>query len=130
MYKRQVLGTALFTSVQAVGETRLEQTAYVQSVPAGARGDVVKTVSDTVADSAGGVLQSLDKVTMGAAMKAGVMAPPTADQAAEIKAAGFEAFSQGVRTTGYFAAGFLFLGLLSTLNLGGAKRGSRSRKDA
>ena len=125
-----VLGTALFTSVQAVGETRLEQTAYVQSVPAAQRADVVKTVSDTVADSAGGVLQALDKVTMGAAMQAGVMTPPSTEQAAEIKAAGFEAFSQGVRTTGFFAAGFLFLGLLSTLNLGGAKRGARSRKDA
>ncbi|MFM5967587.1 MAG: MFS transporter [Micrococcales bacterium] len=123
-----VLGTALFTSVQAVGETKLEQTAYVQSIPAEHRSMIVKAVSDVVVESAGGALQQLDQLTAGVAMQHGSLVAMTPDQAAEIKAAGFESFSQGVRTTGYFAAGFLFLGLLSTFNLGGAKTGARSRK--
>ncbi|MFM5967808.1 MAG: hypothetical protein ACKOQ8_02040, partial [Micrococcales bacterium] len=123
-----VLGTALFTSVQAVGETKLEQTAYVQSIPAEHRSMVVNAVSDVVVESAGGALQQLDQLTAGVAMQHGSLIAMTPDQAAEVKAAGFESFSQGVRTTGYVAAGFLFLGLLSTFNLGGAKTGARSRK--
>ena len=125
-----VLGTALFTSVQSIGETKLEQTAYVQSVPADHRGEVIKEVSEVVVDSAGGALQNLDMVTMGVAMKHHAPAPITPDQAKEVKTAGFEAFTSGVHATGFWAAGFLFLGLLSTFNLGGAKSGSRKRKNA
>lgn len=123
-----VLGTALFTSVQSIGETKLEQTAYVQSVPADHRAEVISQVSEVVVDSAGGALQSLDMVTMGVALKHHAPGPITPDQAAEVKKAGFEAFTSGVHATGFWAAGFLFVGLLSTFNLGGAKPGARSRK--
>jgi EmrB/QacA subfamily drug resistance transporter len=121
-----VLGTALFTSTQSIGEHNLKQTAYVQSLPAAAQDDVVKAASDVVVDSAGGALPQLDKVIMGAGMKLGA-GMPTAEQGKEILTAGNTAFTDGVKTTGYVAAGFLFLGLLSTLNLG-SKTGGRGRK--
>jgi hypothetical protein len=61
---------------------------------------------------------------MGEAMKLGLAnhTMPTAAQATEILEAGNSAFTDGVKTTGYVATGFLFLGLLSTLNLGAKAR--------
>ena len=122
-----VLGTALFTSTQSIGEHNLKQTAYVQSLPAAVQDEVVKATSEVVVDSAGGALQALDKVVMGQAMpKGGGMID--GNQTQEVLKAGNSAFTDGVKTTGYVAAGFLFLGLLSTLNLGSAKGGVTGRK--
>jgi hypothetical protein len=44
--------------------------------------------------------------------------------AAEIQKAANDGFTDGVKATGWAAAGFLFLGLLSTLSMG-----TRRRKD-
>ncbi len=119
-----VLGTALFTATQSIGETNLAATSYVQSLPASAQEGVVKAASDVVVESAGGALPALDQVVMGEAMKLGLAnhTMPTAAQATEILEAGNSAFTEGVKTTGYVATGFLFLGLLSTLNLGAKAR--------
>jgi hypothetical protein len=41
--------------------------------------------------------------------------------AEEVQLAANNGFTDGVKATGYSAAGFLFLGLLTTLNLGARK---------
>ena len=122
-----VLGTALFTSTQSIGESNLAATAYVQSLPADARETVVKSASDVVVESAGGALPVLDKIVMGEAMKLNLPGHtmPSVEQATELVQAGNAAFTDGVKTTGYVATGFLFLGLLSTLNLGAKARRKR-----
>jgi EmrB/QacA subfamily drug resistance transporter len=125
-----VLGTALFTSVQSIGETKLEQTGYVQSIAAEQREGLVQEVSTVVVESAGGALPKLGEVTGGLGFKYGATAPISEAQAAEIVTAGNEAFTQGVHITGYFAAGFLLLGLLSTFSLGGGSASRRQLKDA
>ncbi len=125
-----VLGTALFTSVQSIGETKLEQTGYVQSIAAEQREGLVQEVSTVVVESAGGALPKLGEVTGGLGFKYGATAPISEAQAAEIVTAGNEAFTQGVLITGYFAAGFLLLGLLSTFSLGGGSASRRQMKDA
>ncbi len=125
-----VLGTALFTSVQSIGETKLEQTGYVQSIAAEQREGLVQEVSTVVVESAGGALPKLGEVTGGLGFKYGATAPISEAQAAEIVTAGNEAFTQGVHITGYFAAGFLLLGLLSTFSLGGGSASRRQMKDA
>ena len=116
-----VLGTALFTSVQSIGETKLEQTGYVQSIAADQRAELVREVSDVVVESAGGALPKLGEVTGGIGFKFGATAPISEAQSAEVVTAGNQAFTEGVRITGYFAAGFLLLGLLSTFSLGSRK---------
>jgi hypothetical protein len=125
-----VLGTALFTSVQSIGETKLEQTGYVQSIAAEQREGLVQEVSTVVVESAGGALPKLGEVTGGLGFKYGATAPISEAQSAEIVTAGNEAFTQGVHITGYFAAGFLLLGLLSTFSLGGGNASRRQMKDA
>ena len=125
-----VLGTALFTSVQSIGETKLEQTSYVQSLPAEQRAGLVQEVSDIVVESAGGALPKLGEATGGIGFKFGATAPITEAQSAEVVTAGNEAFTQGVHITGYFAAGFLLLGLLSTFSLGGSNANRRKMTEA
>jgi hypothetical protein len=46
----------------------------------------------------------------------------TPQQAAEIQTAANNGFTDGVKATGWAAAGFLFLGLLSTFSMGSRRR--------
>ena len=89
-----VLGTVLFTSLGGGLDSRLEG-----SVPDATRAKVV----DLVVDSAGAAIPALEKQS------------PAAATAAR------EAFSDATRYAAFSAAGFLTLGLLTTLSLGSGR---------
>ncbi len=101
-----ILGTVLFSSTAGILDARLAD----RDVPAAEREQTVSAV----VDSAGAAIAGLEK------------SPETADAAADAKAA----FSDGTRGSAFTAAGFLALGLLSTLSLGRAASRARSDEDA
>ena len=108
-----VLGTILFTSTQASAETRIRDTEFVQTLTAAQQDEFVSAISTPVVDSAGAALPGITQflVSQGAPQKV----------AEEVQLAANNGFTDGVKATGYAAAGFLFLGLLTTLNLGARK---------
>ncbi len=89
-----ILGTVLFTSVGGSLDSSLSE------LPAATREQVVSAV----VDSAGAAIPSLDA------------------QGGGIADAARDAFSDGTRYSAFAAAGFLVLGLLATLRLGGSGR--------
>ncbi len=91
-----VLGTVLFSSTAGLLDTKLAD----RGVPDDQREQTVSAV----VDSAGGAIAGLEA------------SPQTQDIADDAKAA----FSEGTRAAAFTAAGFLALGLLSTLSLGSA----------
>ncbi|KAA0961312.1 DHA2 family efflux MFS transporter permease subunit [Microbacterium sp. ANT_H45B] len=93
-----VLGTVLFTSTAGILDSSLE----ARGVPADQRDQVVSSV----VDSAGAAISGLE------------VQPDTAAIADDAKAA----FSDGTRFAAWTAAGFLALGLLSTISLGSGAR--------
>ena len=97
-----ILGTVLFTSTAGILGASLDD----RGLPAGQRDEIVSTV----VDSAGAAISGLDA------------RPDTADIADDAKAA----FSDGTRFAAWTAAGFLAVGLLSTIALG---RGGSKRDD-
>ncbi|MCM3779727.1 DHA2 family efflux MFS transporter permease subunit [Microbacterium hydrocarbonoxydans] len=99
-----ILGTVLFTSTAGILGASLDD----RGLPAAQRDQVVSTV----VDSAGAAISGLEA------------RPDTADIADDAKAA----FSDGTRFAAWTAAGFLAVGLLSTIALG--RGGSRTRDDA
>lgn len=105
-----VLGTILFTSTQASAEERIRGTEFVQTLTAAQQDEFVTAISTPVVDSAGAALPGITEflVSQGAPQKV----------ADEVQLAANNGFTDGVKATGYAAAGFLFLGLLTTLNLG------------
>jgi EmrB/QacA subfamily drug resistance transporter len=108
-----VLGTILFTSTQASAELRIRETEFVQTLTAAQQDEFVTAISTPVVDSAGAALPGITQflVSQGAPQKV----------ADEVQLAANNGFTDGVKATGYAAAGFLFLGLLTTFNLGGRK---------
>ena len=74
----------------------------------------VKGVSDTVVDSSGAALPVIGALLESQGMPEGI--------AAEVQIAASQGFTDGVKATGWAAAGFLFLGLLSTLSMGARRR--------
>ena len=100
-----VLGTVLFTSTAATLTSALDE----RGVPVDQRDQVVSAV----VDSAGGAIAGLEAN------------PATADIADDAKAA----FSDGTRYAALTAAGFLTIGLLSTIALGGAAGRTRSDEE-
>jgi hypothetical protein len=118
-----VLGTVLFTATQSAAETHLKQTEFVSSIPSvGLQNDFIDGLTTAVVDSAGGALPAVGKIAMNARA--------TADQAAEVQAAANDGFTDGVKATGWAAAGFLFLGLLSTFSMGARRRPESSEETA
>ena len=109
-----VLGTILFTATQSAADTRLNDTQALQSMPAAQRASFIEGLSSTVVDSSGGFLPMIK----GTLLDAG--APE--EVAVEIQKAANDSFTDGVKATGWAAAGFLFLGLLSTLAMGARRR--------
>jgi EmrB/QacA subfamily drug resistance transporter len=109
-----VLGTILFTATQSAADTRLNDTQALQSMPAAQRASFIEGLSSTVVDSSGGFLPMIK----GTLLDAG--APE--EVAVEIQKAANDSFTDGVKATGWAAAGFLFLGLLSTLSMGARRR--------
>lgn len=93
-----VLGTVLFTSTAGILASTLDD----RGVSADQRDQIVSAV----VDSAGAAISGLEAN------------PETADAAADAKAA----FSDGTRYAAWTAAGFLALGLLSTISLGASAR--------
>ncbi|MBN9239487.1 MAG: MFS transporter [Micrococcales bacterium 70-64] len=92
-----ILGTVLFTSLGAGLAARLDERG---TIPASAQEQVV----DAVVDSSGTAIPGLDEKS-----------PEIADDARA-------AFSDATRNAAFSAAGFLVLGLLATLRLGGSGR--------
>ena len=109
-----VLGTILFTATQAAADTRLNDTQALQSMPSDQRASFIEGLSTTVVDSSGGFLPMIK----GTLLDAG--APESV--AVEIQKAANDSFTDGVKATGWAAAGFLFLGLLSTFAMGARRR--------
>lgn len=95
-----ILGTILFSSLGTQLTERLPDT-----IPASVQTQIV----DAVVDSAGSAIPGLDERT------------PEAATAAR------EAFSEATRYSAYSAAGFLALGLLATISLGGQRRARAPR---
>ncbi|WP_285115365.1 MFS transporter [Leifsonia sp. fls2-241-R2A-40a] len=92
-----VLGTVLFASATAVFQSSLDD----RGVPTAQRDQLVSAVID----SSGAAIAGLEQD------------PRTAPIAADAK----EAFSDGTRWAAFSAAGFLVVGLLATLSLGGRR---------
>ena len=109
-----VLGTILFTSTQASAEERIRGTEFVQTLTAAQQDEFVTAISTPVVDSAGAALPGITEflVSQGAPQQV----------ADEVQLAANNGFTDGVKATGYAAAGFLFLGLLTTINLGARKQ--------
>ncbi|MFB7894481.1 MFS transporter [Microbacterium sp. NPDC056044] len=101
-----ILGTILFSTTSAVLTARLDD----RGIPAEQRDQVVSAV----VDSAGGAIAGL----------AG--SPQTAQLADDAKAA----FSEGTKYASFAAAGFLTVGLLATLSLGGGRPRDEERVEA
>jgi len=95
-----ILGTVLFTSLATQLDDRL---------PEQLTGDVRQQVIDVVVDSAGSAIPGLEE-----------RSPEAADAARA-------AFSEATRASAFTAAGFLALGLLATLSLGGSPAAGRRR---
>lgn len=108
-----VLGTILFTSTQASAEERIRGTEFAQTLTAAQQDEFVTAISTPVVDSAGAALPGITQflVSQGAPQQV----------ADEVQLAANNGFTDGVKATGYAAAGFLFLGLLATINLGARK---------
>lgn len=100
-----VLGTMLFTGTQSSLETRLDDLAIPQ--------EQSQVLVEAVVDSAGAAIPELSNALAGQGVPAQV--------AAEIVQAAGASFTDGAKLAAWAAAGFLLLGLLSTLNLGTRK---------
>ncbi len=101
-----ILGTVLFTSTAGILAASLDD----QGVPSAQRDQVVSSV----VDSAGAAISGL------------AANPETADAADAAR----EAFSDGTRYAAWTAAGFLALGLLATVSLGGAAARPSEREES
>ncbi len=109
-----VLGTILFTATQSAATSNLQSTSFVKAIPAAAQSEFIDGLTNAVVDSSGGALPQI-----GASVLAKHATPA---QAAEVQTAANNGFTDGVKATGWAAAGFLFLGLLSTFAMGSRKR--------
>jgi EmrB/QacA subfamily drug resistance transporter len=101
-----VLGTMLFTSVQTSLESKLSDQGIDSTVSS-------QIVSATV-DSAGGAIPGLSAYlqTQHVPMKV----------ADEVQVSAGEAFTDGTKAASWAAAGFLTLGLISTINIGARRK--------
>jgi EmrB/QacA subfamily drug resistance transporter len=101
-----VLGTMLFTGTQASLETKLEELA----VPS----EQSQVLVDAVVDSAGAAIPALQSGLEAQGVPSAV--------AADIVTAAGDAFTDGAKLAAWAAAGFLLLGLISTVNLGSRRK--------
>ncbi|MFM6971067.1 MAG: DHA2 family efflux MFS transporter permease subunit, partial [Micrococcales bacterium] len=111
-----VLGTTLFTASQAAIETRivtdLSQFGNSKQLPV-----LAKSVADAVVSSSGGAIPGIQA-------RAEAQKVPT--QVAQVlEGEAMLGFTDGVKTTGWVAAGFLLLGFLATFNLGSGRKTKR-----
>jgi EmrB/QacA subfamily drug resistance transporter len=103
-----VLGTLLFTGTQNSLEDRLAGSALSETQ--------IQFIVPAVVDSAGAAIPQLQDALSAQGVPAEV--------GSEIRVAAGDAFTDGAKLAAWAAAGFLLLGLLSSLNLGRAKQKS------
>ena len=114
-----VLGTALFTSTQAATANNISELSAFQGVQTVQVEAESRAIADQVVKSAGAIIPVLDEI---------YMAQGTPESlATEFKMAAENGFTEGVKTTGWVAAGFLALGLLSTFNLSSRRKESSKK---
>jgi EmrB/QacA subfamily drug resistance transporter len=101
-----VLGTLLFTGTESSLENRLDELSLDQNTQT--------QVVDAVITSAGSAIPGISDVLVASQVERSV--------ADAVQEAGGEAFTDGAKLAGYGAAGFLIVGLLSTLRLGQGRR--------
>jgi EmrB/QacA subfamily drug resistance transporter len=101
-----VLGTLLFTGTQTSLEDRLSDSALSETQ--------IQFIVPAVVDSAGAAIPQLQDALSAQGVPA--------EDASEIRIAAGDAFTDGAKLAAWAAAGFLLLGLLSSLNLGRAKK--------
>jgi hypothetical protein len=109
-----VLGTTLFAFSQTAIESRIENLEMFKSAPAAEVAEVAKSLGNSVVDSAGGVIPSINLILEKQQM--------SADHAQAIEDAAAAGFTDGVKATGWAAAAFLLLGFFATFNLGSRKK--------
>jgi EmrB/QacA subfamily drug resistance transporter len=114
-----VLGTALFTSTQAATANNIAELSAFQGVPSAQVEVASQNIADSVVESAGAIIPVLDDIYMAQGMPENL--------ATDFKMAAENGFTEGVKTTGWVAAGFLALGLLSTFNLSSRRKESSKK---
>ncbi|MFM1845001.1 MAG: hypothetical protein RI917_319, partial [Actinomycetota bacterium] len=105
-----VLGTLLFTGTQSSLEDRLADSAITETQ--------IQFIVPAVVDSAGAAIPQLEEILASQGVPA--------DVGTEIRLAAGDAFTDGAKLAAWAAAGFLLLGLLSSLNLGKSARRKES----
>jgi len=105
-----VLGTLLFTGTESSLENRLDELSLDQNTQT--------QVVDAVITSAGSAIPGISDVLVASQVERSV--------ADAVQEAGGEAFTDGAKLAGYGAAGFLIVGLLSTLRLGQGRRAAHT----
>jgi EmrB/QacA subfamily drug resistance transporter len=116
-----VLGTVLFTSTQAAAEHNIRSIAFISAAPKAEQDVFVNGIAGPVVDSAGSAIPSISKF-----LQTQQVPKSAADQ---VQRAAEDGFTTGVKTTGWAAAGFLFLGLLSTFSMGARRRPEEAKAD-
>jgi hypothetical protein len=111
----------LFTATQSAGEARIREIPFIASAPVSEQDAFVKDITSTVVDSAGAALPVIS----------GFLVQQGAPQefADQVQIAASEGFTDGVKATGWAAAGFLFLGLLSTFSMGARRRPEEKKSE-
>jgi hypothetical protein len=115
-----VLGTVLFSSTQAATANNVSELSAFQGVPAAQVEAASQKIADSVVDSAGAIIPVLSKIYIAQGMPENL--------ATDFRMAAENGFTEGVKATGWVAAGFLTLGLLSTFNLGTRRKESSKNK--
>jgi EmrB/QacA subfamily drug resistance transporter len=109
-----VLGTTLFAFSQTAIESRIENLEMFKNAPTSEVSEVAKSLGNSVVDSAGGIIPSINLILEKQQM--------SADHAQAIEDAAAAGFTDGVKATGWAAAAFLLLGFFATFNLGSRKK--------
>jgi EmrB/QacA subfamily drug resistance transporter len=117
-----VLGTVLFTSTQAAIEKRVAEVPAIAQMSPMMSENFGKQIAQPVVETSGAIIPVL-------ADELGQVGVP-AEVADQVVAAAGEGFTDGVKATGWTAAFFLVLGLLSTFGLGSSSQVKRSKKKA
>lgn len=114
-----VLGTALFTSTQLATANNISELSAFQGFPAAQVEEASQKIADSVVESAGAIIPVLSEIYIAQGMPENL--------ATDFKMAAENGFTEGVKTTGWVAGGFLALGLLSTFNLSSRRKESSKK---
>ena len=115
-----VLGTTLFTSTQLATAENISSLSAFQGVPAAQVEIASQNIADSVVESAGAIIPVLDDIYMAQGMPENL--------ATDFKMAAENGFTEGVKTTGWVAAAFLAVGLVSTFNLSSRRKTPAKKK--